>query len=229
VDQQQQARRRKRVLRTAGIVAALAFSITVLGGYLFGWKWTGLPKQTFWDWLDILLVPLVLAIGGYLFTRSENRATQAAAERRALDDILQAYLDGMAQLLTDKERPLHQAQRGDNLSTVARARTLTVLSRLDGYRKRNVLEFLYESDLIDQEQALLDESNRIEKHHNIIRLHQADLIEARLAAVNLSGALLREAVLIGADLRRADLSGADLSWTVLRGAVLIRADLSGQT
>jgi hypothetical protein len=229
VDQQQQARRRKRVLRTAGIVAALAFSITVFGGYLFGWKWTGLPKQTFWDWLDILLVPLVLAIGGYLFTRSENRATQAAAERRALDDILQAYLDGMAQLLTDKERPLHQAQRGDNLSTVARARTLTVLSRLDGYRKRNVLEFLYESDLIDQEQALLDESNRIEKHHNIIRLHQADLIEARLAAVNLSGALLREAVLIGADLRRADLSGADLSWTVLRGAVLIRADLSGQT
>jgi hypothetical protein len=241
VYQQQRPRWWKRVLWLGGIlVAVLVVLVLIRIGYAPSWtSFTGFgqhkvkqdvqPTKTLWDWLDLLIVPIVLAIGGYLFTRSENRSTQAAAERRALDDILQAYLDGMAQLLTDKERPLHQAQRGDNLSTVARARTLTVLSRLDGYRKRNVLEFLYESDLIDQEQALLDESNRIEKHHNIIRLHQADLIEARLAAVNLSGALLREAVLIGADLRRADLSGADLSWTVLRGAVLIRADLSGQT
>jgi hypothetical protein len=33
--------------------------------------------------LNLLIVPAVLALGGYLFTRSETRATQAAAERRA--------------------------------------------------------------------------------------------------------------------------------------------------
>src|SRR5215212_48906 len=86
VDQQQQARRRKRVLRAAGIVAALAFSITVFGGYLFGWKWTGLPRETLWDWLDLLIVPTVLALGGYLFTRSENqRARETAEKERTLD------------------------------------------------------------------------------------------------------------------------------------------------
>jgi purine-cytosine permease-like protein len=38
---------------------------------------------TLWQWLDLLIVPAVLAIGGYLFTRSENRATRVAAEQRA--------------------------------------------------------------------------------------------------------------------------------------------------
>jgi hypothetical protein len=37
-----------------------------------------------WDWLDLLSVPIVLAIGGYLFTRSETQATQVAAELFAI-------------------------------------------------------------------------------------------------------------------------------------------------
>jgi hypothetical protein len=58
----------------------------VICGYLFGWKWTGLPKRTFWDWLDLLIVPVVLAIGGYLFTRSENQRTREDADKqRTLD------------------------------------------------------------------------------------------------------------------------------------------------
>ncbi len=61
------------------IVIVLAIIITAISGYAFGWEWTGLtkPKQrTFWDWLDLLIVPVVLALGGYLFNRSENRRTQ---------------------------------------------------------------------------------------------------------------------------------------------------------
>jgi hypothetical protein len=205
VDQERQSRLRptRRHVLWAGVIAALAFLIIVICGYLFGWKWTGLPNRTLWDWLDLLIVPIVLAIGGYLFTRCENRATQAAAERRAQDDTLQAYLDGMSQLLTDKELALHSAQPGDSLSTVARARTLTVLSRLDGGRKGSVLEFLYESRLIDREQAFLDESDRIEKRHNIISLEQADL-----SGANLSGAYLT----------RAKLRVANLSWAYVIGA-----------
>jgi hypothetical protein len=191
--------------------------IVVICGYLFGWKWTGLPKQTLWDWLDLLIVPAVLAVGGYLFTRSENRSTQAAAERRALDGTLQAYLDGMAQLLTDRDQPLHSTQPGDSLSSVARARTLTVLVRLDGSRKRSVLQFLYESGLINKERTLLNESGLIERRHNIVSLQQADL----------RGANLREAYLGSSNLSEANLSEADLSEADLRGAGLSEANLSG--
>jgi hypothetical protein len=114
---------RRQVLWTIRIVLVLVVVLSILT--LVGWPF----DVTLWDWLDLLIIPVVLAIGGFLFTRSENRATRAAAERRGLDDTLQAYLDGMSQLLTDKDQPLHRAQPGDNLSTVARARTLTVLDR----------------------------------------------------------------------------------------------------
>jgi hypothetical protein len=65
-----------------GIIAALAFLTIVICGYLFGWKWTGLPKQTLWDWLSLLIVPAVLALGGYLFTRSENQRTLQSTQRQ---------------------------------------------------------------------------------------------------------------------------------------------------
>ena len=43
-----------------------------------------------WAWLQLLVVPAVLAVGGYLFIRSENRRAQELAERRAQDEALQA-------------------------------------------------------------------------------------------------------------------------------------------
>jgi uncharacterized protein YjbI with pentapeptide repeats len=76
------------------------------------------------------------------------------------------------------------------LSSVARARTLTVLSRLDEDRKSSVLEFLYESGLIDQEQILLDESNLIKRRHNIVRLEGVNLRGADLRGANLAAAAL---------------------------------------
>src|SRR3712207_396996 len=124
-----------------GVVAVLFVAVVVYGGYYFEWKWTGYPKRTPWDWVDLLIVPIVLALGGYLFTRSENQRTQQIAERqrevdreiaqqRSQDDILQAYLDQMGQLLLDKDRPLRQSKQGDEVRTLARARTLTTLARL---------------------------------------------------------------------------------------------------
>jgi hypothetical protein len=192
----------RQLLWLIGIVAALAFATIVICGYLFGWKWTGLPKQTLWDWLGLLVVPAVLAIGGYLFTRSENRRMRENADRqrtldreladeRRQDDVLQAYLDEMSRLLTDKERPLHRAEQGDYLSTVARARTITALSRLDAKRKGNLVQFLYEAGLIN-------------RGHAVISLADADLRGADLYA-----ATLRHADLRAADLSRANLARAD--------------------
>ena len=156
--------------------------------YVYEWKWTGLVKnpdfhkRTLWDWLNLLIVPAVLALGGYLFTRSEDRSTQAAAERRAQDDALQAYLDQMSDMLIpNKDQPsLYEAKLDDSLSSVARARTLTVLPRLDGDRKARVIQFLHESDLIAE-------------NHQILALRGADLSKVDLFRADLSGADLSEA------------------------------------
>jgi hypothetical protein len=192
----------KRLLWPVGAVAVLAVLFVINRLFI---------QHPLWDWIKLLIVPAILAGGGLWFNTQQRVREQQIAERCALDDSLQAYLDGMSQLLTDKERPLHRAQPGDSLSTVARARTLTVLSRLDSSRKRSVLEFLYESRLIDQEQAFLDDqSDLIKRRPNIVSLQQADLREANLYRANLSGADLRWAYLYRADLREANLSGANL-------------------
>jgi hypothetical protein len=210
----------------AAIVAAVAFLLVVICSYLFGWKWTGFPKQTFWDWLDLLIVPVVLAIGGYLFNSAQNRGTQKVAEPRAQDDALQAYLDKMSDMLIpNKDQPsLYKARPGDSLSEVARARTLTVLPRLDGDRKAQVVQFLYEAGLIT-------------KGNPILVLRGADLSDAKLnyfnlRSINLSGASLQGAYLFNTDLSGADLSGTDLlganAWYVnLSSAQLVYARLSG--
>jgi uncharacterized protein YjbI with pentapeptide repeats len=253
VDQQQQSRWWKRVPWSGGIIVTLVVVLVLIRtGYAYHWTGFGQsrvnealePSKTLWDWLNLLIVPVVLALGGYLFTRSENLRTQKIADERRQDDIIQAYLDGMSELLTDKERPLHRAQMGDNLSTLARARTLTVLTRLAGDRKRSALQFLYESDLIAKGEAFVSESESIEVRQTVVDLRGADLNGAHLSktnlksanlgganltSANLSGSLLIEADLGSANLKSANLSEAFLSKAYLGAADLSRTDLRGAT
>ncbi|HZV26787.1 MAG TPA: hypothetical protein VFG00_10895 [Acidothermaceae bacterium] len=39
----------------------VAFIVVVIGGYTLGWTWTGFPGNTFWDWLELLALPVVVA------------------------------------------------------------------------------------------------------------------------------------------------------------------------
>src|SRR5215216_4545198 len=97
---------RDQVLLATRIVLVLVVLLAIL-------TLIGLPFGiTLWAWVKLLIVPAVLAIGGYLFTRSENRATRVAAEQRAQDDALQAYLDHIGELLLNKDRPLRQSNEG---------------------------------------------------------------------------------------------------------------------
>ena len=137
--------------------------------------------------------------------------------QRAHEAALQNYFEDVGELLI--EQPLRRASPGDNLSTVVRAQTLSMLEGLDPDRKRILLLFLYESGLIYERKL-------------VVRLAAAKLNDANLGEANLSGADLRGANLGEADLSGADLSGADLietnlSGADLRGARLIGADLIG--
>ena len=254
MDPQQQLFRwrptRRQLLWTAGVSLALAFVIIVILGYFFDWPWTGLgpskvngekqPAKTLWDWLKLLIIPAVLAVGGYLFTRSENRSTRMAAERRTQDEALQAYLDQMGQMLLDEGRPLRQSREGDEVQTLARARTLTVLPRLDGARKGTVVQFLYEAYLLtkmtiknygyDDLPDTIKESPQHSIPEWITKGRIVDLRGADLSKASLGGTTLGRVHLAGADLSGAHLSGARLSnlnEALIRDADLSDTDLSG--
>jgi uncharacterized protein YjbI with pentapeptide repeats len=237
--------RSRKPLRWVVFGTPLTLVLGVVGIIVYGYierpGWVGVANKEFWNYLELLIVPAALALGVFWLNRTqedrerkaeedrserEREAEEAQRERelevesqRAQDEALQAYLDQISRLLIDKERPLRRAPPGDDLSAVARARTLTVLTRLDGTRKRSVLQFLYESGLVI-------------KDHVVVNLKGADLSDARLSAAELSGVNLSEAGLSGAylnaaDMRKIDLNEADLSEADLNAANLHEANLSG--
>jgi uncharacterized protein YjbI with pentapeptide repeats len=145
--------------------------------------------------------------------------------------------------------------RDSEVRSLARARTLTVLSRLDSARKERLLQFLYEAGLLHKENHVINlngaDLSGIDLHRNNLSgsgpflipasggfggfvkpSNAADLHGAILSAANLEGAVLSdtdlgEADLSGAGLSTADLSGADLSDAYLQEADLSDAYLAG--
>src|SRR5215211_9049520 len=170
-------------------------------------RWTGFRGKTIWDFLQLLIVPLMLAAIGFWFTMQQDarqqqiedqraqqaqkienqraEAERALAVQRAQDEALQAYLDQMGNLLL--ERDLRDSDEDSEVRTLARARTATVIQRLDSDRNSNVIGFLYEAGLIGQGESS-------------IRL---------LSGADLQGAHLQGIYLIDADLSGTNLSGAD--------------------
>ena len=82
------------------ILFLIALAVTILiGGYRLNWAWTGFTGEketyrTLYDWLQLLFIPVVLAIAGFWFNHRERKSAelraeneQKAAELRALDRI----------------------------------------------------------------------------------------------------------------------------------------------
>jgi uncharacterized protein YjbI with pentapeptide repeats len=154
------------------------------------------------------VIGALVALGGVFTAQLVNIALEA---QRAHEAALQNYFEQVGTLLI--EQPLRRASSGDNLSTVVRAQTLSLLEGLDPDRTRILLQFLYESALIHKDKP-------------VVSLLGAHLIDANLRRATLGETYLSGANLSGANLNEAILSGANLSGTNLRGASLREARLS---
>ncbi|MGH8961798.1 MAG: hypothetical protein ACRDWT_11515 [Jatrophihabitantaceae bacterium] len=67
------AARTRRTVEFGGAVAIAVIAVVVVGGYGFGWKWTGLSSSvTLWDWLQVLALPIGLAVGPLLWRHRER-------------------------------------------------------------------------------------------------------------------------------------------------------------
>jgi uncharacterized protein YjbI with pentapeptide repeats len=236
------------VLGAATVVVAAVVVLIRIGQH---YQWTGFgelvrpkadnqeiqPRKTLWDWLQLFIVPLALAAIGLWFSAQQDAHQQKIEEKRAKSDrhieeqraqdaALQAYLDQMSQLLLEGD--LLDSKQDSEVRTLARARTLTVLTRLDSRRKGSVVQFLYEASLINKENPVVSLSDVRLSGANLshLELSDANLSEAELKGANLSDANLSDANLSEAELKGANLSDANLSDANLSDAKLDGADLS---
>ena len=44
-----------------GVAIVIALVVTLIGGYAGNWEWTGYPGNTLWDWMSLVLGPVVIA------------------------------------------------------------------------------------------------------------------------------------------------------------------------
>jgi Pentapeptide repeats (8 copies) len=203
--------------------------------------------KTLWDWLQLagtIAIPVVLAGGGYLLNQREQErdekrkeAEQNRAAENLREEALQTYFDRISELLLEHKLS-NFSEKNNPARDIARARTLTVLRRLDsdGQRKAAIVVFLHESELIHKEEIREEFLVHLQVT-TIINLNEANLKEAELSGASLYGANLEGANLSfanlsfanlgGAELRGANLEGAELSFADLRGAILYQANLSG--
>ncbi len=179
--------------------------------------------RSLWDWLQLLLVPVIL-IAGLLWLNLQQDQTGVALGKQQRENELKIaqeqqqmmlvtnYIDRIGDMLLH-EKLLHSATI-DDVRVVAQAETMTLLPQLDGKRKGMVVLFLMQTKLINND-------------FRVISLREADLRGAQL-----HGADIRDTYLLGADLQGADLSGSNLSYaslvfTRLAGANLQGANLQG--
>src|SRR5260370_7894714 len=164
-------------IKTVLIVLVIALVVLViLGGYLFHWDWAGFngkikSGKTLWDWMQLLFIPVVLAVAGFWFNHRERKAAELRAENErkaaelraeaervieqhrakaeheiALDNHPEALLQGHINIMSNYllHENMRESKPEDEVRKIARVRTLTLLPRLDNDRKRSVLQFLYE-------------------------------------------------------------------------------------
>jgi len=233
---------RKRLTTILVSVATIAFLSWIV------WKTyqadnLGFKDKTLWNWMELLVVPAVLALIVFLLNKSQKDTELKIAELRRIEDresaeqranvdreierdrqrqkALEDYLDRMTELLL--ENKLRESLPSDEIRSIARTRTHTILQGLDGARKSQLIQFLYESSLIGKisEQGVIKPIIDL----SFANLQNVEIKYGKLDGIDLSKANLRNtnfeaASLIGANFYSADLDDSDFSWAKLMGANL---------
>jgi hypothetical protein len=220
----------RRTAHVLGIVALFAVAVALLLVFL-NWFISPDTAQERQGLALVLAISLggIAAIVGLYFTRQtliETRKVEARRAReaasRAREAALRACLEQLGRLLTHekwstKDRSTKEQEgdtddtddTDDTLRHLARAEVLSVLGTLDSPRKRILVRFLYESQLLNKYTP------------------EVDLNGADLSRLNLTNASLSNVRLGGADLHRANLKGGDLSYSdlgVISNGAPIRTD-----
>jgi len=204
--------------------------------------------RTVWDLVDLLLIPLVIAVGGYFFNQAQQKREQEFAEAqnenqrrigldRDQEQALQNYLDKMGELLLEKNL---NTTKNKVVLNLARSRTLTILRSLNNQyldiegrgrnrRKGSLARFLYEMKLIIGKKPII---SLRKANLEFAYMHSGEFVRVNFEDVYLKDADLRkanlqEAILINAYLPGARLNNANLSKANLTNANLQKANLQG--
>jgi hypothetical protein len=192
------------------------------------WRWTGWPGKTLWDWQALLFIPVTIALIASLFTQYQNNRQRDIENLRAERAMVESYLEHIGVLLLEED--LRSVGEDSDVRLLARARTIAVLDGVSKDRKVRVLEFLFETKLIQfgpqGEPPVISLRFADLRDTPLVKrgiLSNTDLDRAEVNNVNMDNAeLIDVQVAPCRPVRRrpvgGDLPGVDLSSAILAGA-----------
>jgi phage terminase small subunit len=246
------------------IIVFVGVIVLIILGYLFRWDWTGFNNGTsqititspsngnykanvpqlsksLWDWLQLLVIPVVLAVAGFWFNKIQKDRDQQVEEALKESEVEAARALKLREEKAAKDRErLERESREDNQRENALQTYIDKMSELllheklcdseNGDDVRNIARMRTMTVLTQLDArrigyvfSFLRETglNSTTSKYNKVSLNDADLHN-----VNWSQANLRNADLSGANLEEADLSHTYLSHADLSDTNLVKANLS---
>lgn len=181
---------------------------------------TGFMGKTVWDVLQLLIIPVTLAVVAAYLDGLERKTDRENMKDNQREALLQSYIEFMTQMVL--KEGLSESKEGDKVREIAQVKTDTTLGRLDLRRKEVMVKFLSSMGLVQGKGGTGKKNYR-----SVVILGGIDLSGAELEGIDLPDTDLWKANLMGANVHRADLGGADLSDADLSSADLSGADLMG--
>lgn len=204
------------------IAIFLLFYLIAKTIWLIAPDWSGFREKSFWDLLDLLIVPIALAIIALWFNQQSQRNASEIALEQFRESSLQNYFANISKLMLD--RNLLTSEIGTPTQTLAWQLTVAATQTLDEKRKVILLTYLYNADLIYNNSGVIGlfhaNFSNIDFRNDF--LTQTDLRGVTFENANLSGTRLLEANLNKANLRNSVLDNCEL-----KGATFHKADLTG--
>jgi hypothetical protein len=208
---------------------------------------TGLRGKTLWDLVQLLIIPVALALTTMWFNSAQHdKDTQLALDKQRQDAFVTYQKDISDLLLSSKLNPPVEKSTQE----VAKAKTSTILRQLDPLRKGFLVKFLYEAELIkvffhpgsttpstiislddtDLRGINLGSSIGLNTSNSYGFYPTGEPNGCNLSSINLQGANLKDASFKNANLKDANLrstylGSADFSGANLQGAYVSKEQL----
>lgn len=228
-------------------------NVAIVSNWISNFKWSGFQKKSFWDWLQLLIVPLMLALGAfYLNSAADFRDSQIAQERKQ-QEILTDYFSKMQGLIVEtkksKQTPGSKESNSEErllleFRPTAKALTLSVLEQLDGKRKGKVITYLAESQLITVDNNKLYPQPEINLYGANLAgmvlndVDQVETVNKRRLGVAITGADMTDSTIknvrlfVGSQLRESKFIQANLTDVYftnadMQGVQFIKSQMTG--
>lgn len=222
-------------------------------GYVWA-DWTGFgdytgplaPEErgkTLWDWMELLVIPIVLAVGAFYFNRQERRNELKIAEDRHKNDLAKEEERRKNDIAIAEERRKVDLEIADLRNQEAALQNYLdkmnelILEKGLMKVKRYRDEALSENDHLDEDEIEKRIPGDLKAARDMAQIRTVTILrqlnETRrniilqfLRDANLAGFLLVRSTLDHADLTKADFHSINLASASMAGATLVSANLS---